>query len=97
MRTYTQKYKWIYVNPALTPGFSTENGDIIYSVLDAEAAYPNIYNNMVCEESACSSVNFLLMNWGWNGSSADYTEYYTSGSSDWEASGNNYLYKDDII
>lgn len=94
---YTQKYKWIYVNPALTPGFSTENGDIIYSVLDAEAAYPNIYNNMVCEESAYSSVNFLLMNWGWNGSSADYTEYYTSGSSDWAANGKNYFYKRTIL
>lgn len=95
---YNQTYQWIYINPVLTPGFipDSKNGDVVYTIPEAEAEYPDIYKGMKVVESTYTKTEYLLMNWGWDGGPENYAEYYPYSDS-WEARGHDYLYKKTIF
>lgn len=96
---YNHTYQWIYINPVLTPGFipDSKNGDVVYTIPEAEAEYPEIYKGMKVVESTYSTTEYLLMNWGWSGGPENYAEYYPYIKDSWVAQGDDYLYKRTIF
>ena len=76
---------------------NSKNGDVVYTIPEAEAEYPEIYKGMKVVESTYSTTEYLLMNWGWSGGPENYAEYYPYIKDSWVAQGDDYLYKRTIF